>query len=139
MAQLFHVEIISATRKIYDGHVSSLAIPGISGSFGVLAGHAPMISSLAIGKLVCINGDGEENIIAVSGGFVEVNADKVLILADSAELAGQIDLERARQAKVRAESLLEKAQLDQETVDFERARASLMRAINRISIAEPRM
>ena len=136
MAQLFHVEIISATRKIYDGDIASLIVPGESGTFGILAGHAPLISSLAIGEIICEDENGQKNILAVSGGFVEVKYDNVLVLADAAELATQIDIERAKNAKNRAENLLEKAQLDKENIDYERARASLMRAINRINVVE---
>jgi len=136
MAQLFHVEIISATRKIFDGDVVSLTVPGEQGLFGVLAGHAPLMSSLAIGEITCEDENERTCSLAVSGGFIEVKYDGVLILADSAELAEQIDLERAKNAKLRAENLLQKAQLDSETVDFERAKASLMRAINRINIVE---
>jgi len=134
--KLFNLEIISATRRLYSGKASSVIVPGESGIFEILVGHAPLMASLITGELIFVDSDGKRESVAVSGGFIEAKYDNVLILSDAAELASQIDIERARQAKLRAEELLDKAILDKDTIDFELAQASLLRAVNRINIVE---
>lgn len=138
MSLAFNVEVISADRKLFAGKTVSLVIPGIDGYFGVLYGHAPLIGALGIGELTITNEGGKVTVLAISGGFVEVAPDRTLVLADAAELAHDIDIERARLARQRAEERLQQpSRADQMSdVDFERARIALLRAINRMRVAE---
>ncbi|HEX2948905.1 MAG TPA: F0F1 ATP synthase subunit epsilon [Armatimonadota bacterium] len=132
----FTVEIVSADRKLYSGEAVSITIPGADGYFGVLRGHAPLVSAMMIGEITITPPDNKPPIIfAVSGGFAEVSAEHVVILADTAELAEEIDVERARLAKERAEERLQEAGGD---IDVTRAQAALMRAINRLRVATRR-
>ena len=138
MARSFQVEVVSADRKLYSGTAISLVAPGIDGYFGVLHGHAPLVAALKVGELVITTADPTvpQLFFAVSAGFIEVTQECVTILADSAELATQIDRERAQQAKERAEELLRKSSSD---TDVARAQAALARAINRLrTAARPR-
>ncbi|MEI7831672.1 MAG: F0F1 ATP synthase subunit epsilon [bacterium] len=133
MAHPFDIEVVAADRRLFTGDADSVIIPGEDGYFGVLAGHAPLVSSLKIGEITIIPPTGEEPIIiAVHGGFAQVNSEKVLILADSAELAHEIDIERAEKARQRAE---ERIMAPGENIDIERAQVALQRALNRLKVA----
>lgn len=135
MALNFHVSVVSADKLLYQGDAISLVAPGIDGYFGILYGHAPLIGALKIGELEITTAENPSAplIFAVAAGFIEVTADKVTILADSAELATQIDIERALLAKERAENLLRSAE---GITDVERAQIALARALNRLRTAE---
>ncbi|MHB9131898.1 MAG: ATP synthase F1 subunit epsilon [Armatimonadota bacterium] len=134
MALGFTVEVVSADRKIFSGQATSLVVPAQDGYLGILRGHAPLIAALTIGAVTIIPANNTPPIeIAVDGGFVEVAAEHVTILADSAELASDIDVERARMAKERAEERLRAAGGD---IDVDRAKAALLRAINRLRLAQ---
>lgn len=134
MANSFTVEVVAADRKLYSGDVVSLQAPGADGYFGVLRGHAPLVAALKVGRIEITPADQSPTIrIAVSGGFIEVMQDHVEVLADAAELAHEIDLERARQSRERAEDRLRTAHDD---TDVERAEAALSRAMNRMNVAE---
>jgi len=115
-----------------DSDIVSVTAPGAQGYFGVLASHAPMMTELKLGKLDLRRAHGASDAMAVSGGFLEVFEDKVSVLAESAELAEEIDVERAEQARKRAEERLAQAGPD---VDAARAEAALERAINRLRVA----
>jgi F-type H+-transporting ATPase subunit epsilon len=129
----FKLEVITPDRVVTsDDEIVSVVAPGSEGYFGVLAHHAPMMAELAIGKLDFRRDDGTSGAMAVSGGFLEVFEDKVSVLAESAELVEQIDVERAEQAKKRAEERLAAAGSD---VDAARAEAALQRALNRLHVA----
>src|SRR5699024_2698907 len=104
-----------------------------SGELGILPGHIPLVAPLSI-SAVRLKGDNPQR-IAVSGGFLEVRPDKVTILAQSAERPGDIDIERARAAKERAEKRL---QAKQDEIDFRRAELALKRALNRLEVYENR-
>lgn len=132
----FLVEVVSADRKLYSGEAVSLTAPGAAGYFGVLRGHAPMVAALTYGELDITPSDNRPVVsLAVSGGFIEVAPDRVVILTDSAELADEIDIERARIAKERAE---ERLRAGGDDVDVTRAQAALLRAINRLHVVERR-
>ena len=135
MAAIYEVVVVSADRQLFCGPAVSLVAPGVDGYFGVLAGHAPLIAALGIGELDITSPDGTELAIAIEGGFVEVTPDRVEILADAAELAEDIDIERARLAAQRAEELLREKSTD---VNFDRAQLALLRALNRLRVAERR-
>ena len=132
----FTVDVVAADRKLFSGEAVSLVVPGIDGYFGVLREHAPLVGALKVGEISITPPDNKPSIlIAVSGGFVEVKPDHVTILADAAELAEEIDIERARMAKERAEQLL---QARDENIDVDRAQTALARAVNRLRVAENR-
>ncbi len=129
----FKLEVITPDRVVArDDEVVSVTAPGSQGYFGVLANHAPMMTELKLGKLDFRRADGTSDAMAVTGGFLEVIEDKVSVLAESAELAEEIDVERAEEAKKRAEERLAAAGPQ---VDAARAEAALERALNRLHVA----
>ena len=127
----FSLEIVTPERVAYSGQVTSLQAPGSEGSFGVLAGHIPLLTALQIGRLRFVEEEGNEVQMAISGGFVEVGREQVAVLAETAERIEEIDVERAESARQRAEERLAKARTEEE-VDVARAQAALSRAINRL-------
>ncbi len=132
MAEL-NLEIITPDKPIFNEVVESVTIPGTLGSFQILKNHAPLISTFDVG-VVTIKSGNEPAYFSTSGGTVEVNNNKVLILADSIEPIDQIDIDRAEKAKERAEERLKRKH--EKDMDEERAVAALKRAINRINVKE---
>jgi F-type H+-transporting ATPase subunit epsilon len=132
MADFLQLEIVTPERLVEKDTVSEVEIPGRDGYIGVLPGHAPLITELGVGE-IRYRGDGMEYRLAVAWGFAEVLPDKVTILAETAERAQEIDINRARQAKERAEEHLREAN-DEEHTD--QALDELARAENRITVAE---
>lgn len=127
-----HVEIVSPSGRIFSGEVTGLRAPGVEGSFEVLRNHAPMIAAISIGSLVVTDKAGNPITFATSGGFVEVSNNMVTVLAETAELATKIDVERAQAAEERAVAALTSA-LDAETKA--KMTKALDRARNRARIA----
>ncbi len=99
------LEIVTAERQVYSGDVDLVSAPGVQGTLGILPKHAPLLTALESGELRALKGGAEES-FAISGGFMEVLPDQVIVLADTAERAEEIDLERAEAARQRAEGLL---------------------------------
>jgi F-type H+-transporting ATPase subunit epsilon len=130
----FKLEIVTPSKSIYDDIVKSVTFPGEMGEFQVLFNHAAMISVIAIGKMKIEKEDGNVLFYATSGGTVEVNNNKVLFLAETAELSDKIDIERAQKAMERAKERL--SHENKSELDFARAESSLLRAINRIKVVE---
>jgi len=129
----FKLEVITPDRVVVsDGGVVSVVAPGSEGYFGVLANHAPMMAELRIGELAFRRADGTSAIMAVGGGFLQVFENSVSVLAECAELANEIDVQRAEQAKKRAE---ERLAAGGPNVDAARAEAALERALNRLHVA----
>ncbi len=128
----FQLEIVTPRKVIFSGEVSSFSAPGVVGGFQILKSHAPLLSSIAVGEVKLTDSTGQEFRYATSGGFVEVHENKVILLAESAERSDQIDVERATAARDRAEKRLA---AKQEEMNTERARASLLRALNRLKIS----
>ena len=128
----FALEIVTPERVIYSGQVASLQAPGSEGSFGVLAGHMPLLASLQVGLLRFAEEGGNEVQMAVSGGFTEVGREQVTVLAETAERAEEVDIQRAESSRQRAEERL--ARRHEEPVDVTRAQAALSRAINRLKV-----
>ena len=128
----FALEIVTPERVIYSGQVASLQAPGSEGSFGVLAGHMPLLASLQVGLLRVAEEGGNEVQMAVSGGFTEVGREQVTVLAETAERAEEVDIQRAESSRQRAEERL--ARRHEEQVDVTRAQAALSRAINRLKV-----
>jgi F-type H+-transporting ATPase subunit epsilon len=134
MAENIKVEVVTPERSVVSEAARIVMAPGTLGEFGVLSGHTPFMTSLKLGPVHYIDEGGKERFVFVSGGFAEALPDRVTILADSAERRRDIDVERAKEAKMRAEDRLGKTQDD--TIDFTRARAALARATLRIRLAE---
>lgn len=126
------VNIVTPDGPVYDAEVEMIIAKTTSGEIGVLPGHIPMVAPLAIG-VVKLKREGRQEVVAVSGGFIEVRPEKVSILAPSAEVADSIDVQRAKEAVKRAESHI---QAKQDNDDFQRAQLALKRALNRINAHE---
>lgn len=128
----FKLEVVSPEGGVLNEQVEFAVLPGIDGEIGILANHSPLISALKIG-IIRYTQDGKVKKIAASGGFVEVAENKVVILADTAELGETIDLQRAISAQERAAQRLKEINQD---IDHQRAEVALKRAVNRINAAE---
>jgi F-type H+-transporting ATPase subunit epsilon len=134
MVATFKLEIVTAERMVFSDDVTALIAWGVEGQLGILPHHAPLMTMLQPGDLM-IRKDREEEYLAVTGGFLEVRPDKVIILADACERADEIDVARAEEAKKRAQETMKAAPL---TVDAASAEAALRRSIARLKVAERR-
>jgi F-type H+-transporting ATPase subunit epsilon len=132
MAEKLTLDMVTPYKKVLSQEVDEVTAPGDIGEFGVLPGHAPMLTTLKIGALSYRQGS-ETFHVAVNWGYVEVVEDKVTVLVETAEPADQIDLERAKAALGRAEEALKK--LSPEDKDFVVLQAALERAMIRIQVA----
>ena len=130
-----HLEIVTPERQAYADEVDSVYCPGTEGEFGVLPHHAPLLSTLGVGELRIQKG-GSEEYFAIAGGFVQVRPDKVVVMAELADLSSEIDLEAAEEARKEAERALQQG--FDEPADLARARAQMERALVRIRVAERR-
>jgi F-type H+-transporting ATPase subunit epsilon len=129
------LEIVTPERLAYSDTVDSVVLPGSEGELGVLPHHAPLVSMLGVGELRIRKGASEES-FAIVGGFLQVRPDKVVVMAETADLASEIDLERAHEARREAERALETGY--HEGADLVAARAALQQALLRIRVAERR-
>jgi F-type H+-transporting ATPase subunit epsilon len=127
----FKIDIVTAERIVYSEEVDGVVAPGVEGQLGILPHHAPLMTILQAGELVVRKG-GEEETMAISGGFLEVRPDHVIVLADQAERAEEIDAARAEAARRRAEERLKDRRAG--GLDATRAEAALRRAIVRLSV-----
>src|ERR1700685_3944873 len=132
MADTFQLEIVTPEKKVVDVAATEAQIPGKNGYLGILPGHAPLITELAVGEITYKAG-AEEQRLAVAWGFAEVLPEKVTILAETAERPEEINVERARQAKQRAEQRLTSGDTN---VDVERALNAVQKADTRLEVAE---
>jgi F-type H+-transporting ATPase subunit epsilon len=130
----FQLEIVTPQRLIVSDEVTELMAPGSEGYFGVLPGHIPFITTLEIGELTYWKGKDERH-LAVTWGYAEVRGDKVIVLAETGERAEEIDMERARRARERAEGRLRQWAAGDGGIDFARAQAALYRALTRLEVA----
>jgi F-type H+-transporting ATPase subunit epsilon len=129
------LEIVTPERLAYSDTVDAVVLPGSEGELGVLPHHAPLVSMLGVGELR-IRKDGAEESFAIVGGFIQVRPDKVVVMAETADMASEIDLEQAQEARREAERTLETGY--KEGVDLSAARAALQQALLRIRVAERR-
>jgi F-type H+-transporting ATPase subunit epsilon len=129
-----HLEVITPEKVIVNKDVESVVAPGFLGEFGVLQEHILFLSGIVPGELRYTTGDKTKS-LAVTSGFAEVSNNKVSVLVDAAERSHDIDLERSHRAIERAKERLAKDR-GTEDIDFQRAEASLKRAIARIKVAE---
>jgi F-type H+-transporting ATPase subunit epsilon len=127
-----HLEIATPDRQVARDSVTAVTVPGREGELGILPGHAPLLSLLKVGELSYRMGN-LTHFLCISWGFVEVLPDRVIILAQTAERAEEIDVDRARRAKGRAEERLRK--VSDFDIDMERARVALERSLVRLQVA----
>ena len=130
-----HLEIVTPERLAYADDVDSVQLPGSEGELGVLPHHAPLVSTLGVGELR-IRKDGQEESFAIVGGFLQVRPDKVVVMAETADMASEIDLEKAQEARREAERAI--ASGEHAPADLMAARAALQAALLRIRVAERR-
>jgi F-type H+-transporting ATPase subunit epsilon len=128
----FRLELVTAERMVYSDDVNIVIAWGLEGQLAILPNHAPLMTMLQPGELI-IKKDNEETYMAVSGGFLEVRPDKVIILADACERAEEIDLARAEEAKRRAGEIMEAPSPETDTAAAE---AALRRSLVRLKVAE---
>ena len=132
MADTLQLEIVTPERKVVEDRATEMQIPGKTGYLGILPGHAPLITELAVGEISYRKG-AETHFLAVAWGFAEVLPDRVTILAETAERAEEIDVKRAEEAKQRAQERLQSGKTE---TDYGRAQTSLQRAETRLDVAE---
>ena len=128
----FRLDIVTPERTLFSGEVLHLRIPGTEGSFGVLTGHVPMLSSMQVGELRFTQEGHGEFQVATSGGFVEVQKEQVTVLAETAEFGSEIDMQRAQASRDRAMERL----AQEHDVDEVRAKSALNRALTRLKASE---
>ncbi len=126
------LDIVTAEQMVYSGEVDMVIAPGVEGQLGILPHHTPLMTTLQAGELRVKKG-GEEVSLAISGGFLEVRPDRVVILADAAERAEEIDVARAEAAKHRARERLAKKLPG---IDEAQAETALRRSLARLKVAE---
>jgi len=129
------LEIVTPERLAYSDTVDSVQLPGVEGELGVLPHHTPLVSMLGLGELR-IRKDGEVETFAIAGGFLQVRPDKVVVMAEMADMAAEIDIEKAEEARKEAERALEGG--FHEGADLAAARAALQVALLRQRVAERR-
>lgn len=127
----FTLTLVTPERRVYQDSVNMIIVRTTEGDIGVLPGHTPLIAPLETGAMTIKKGDDEFQ-AAVIGGFVEVTPQQVNVLAETAELSREIDIERAKKARERAEERLKTSTHD---ADFTRAQAALQRAMVRLQVA----
>jgi F-type H+-transporting ATPase subunit epsilon len=134
------LELVTPTGRVFEGDVQMVVLPGTTGELGILPRHAPLVAQLTIGRLRVLTAEGEWLTFALADGFAKVQFDKVIVLADAAEEASQIDVERVEKAQARATSRLEMYHNgtvpEGETIDPYREQLALKRARNRLKVAE---
>jgi F-type H+-transporting ATPase subunit epsilon len=129
------LEIVTPERLAYSDEVDAVVLPGSEGELGVLPHHAPLLTTLGTGELRYRKG-GQEESFAIVGGFLQVRPDRVVVMAETADMASEIDLEKAQEARREAEKALETG--FHEGADLAAARATLQQALLRIRVAERR-
>ncbi len=131
MADVFQLEIVTPEKQVVSDTAEEVQIPGKKGYLGILPGHAPLITELAVGEII-YRKDGQPHYLAVAWGFAEVLPAKVTILAEAAERPEEIDVRRAQEARERAE---ERLKSQDPSTDYERALYALKRADVRLDVA----
>jgi len=130
-----HLEVVTPERKVYEDDVDMVIAPGSEGYLGILPHHAPLLTALGPGEFRVKKG-GTEEVLAVFGGFMDVRSDRVTVLTEAAEHVEEIDVQRAQQARERAQAALQAGPMS--AADEQRARAALQRALVRMRVSERR-
>jgi len=129
------LDIVTPERLVFSDEVDEVIVPGSQGELGILPHHAPLLTTLGLGELRIRKGGSEES-FAIIGGFLQVRPDRAVVMAETADMAAEIDLERAEEARREAERALEAGFV--EPADLAIARAALQHALLRIRVAERR-
>ena len=137
MAENIQLEVVTPEKTVVSDEAQIVASPGTLGEFGVLSGHTPFMTTLKTGVIRYTDAQGTERYVFVSGGFAEALPDKVSVLAESAERRRDVDIERAKASRERAEKRLAEDR-SREDIDYARARGALERAMVRIHLVEMR-
>jgi F-type H+-transporting ATPase subunit epsilon len=132
MTDTFQLEIVTPEKMVVKDVAEEMQIPGKNGYLGILPGHAPLITELAVGEITYRHG-GETHYLSVAWGFAEVLPDKVTVLAETCERADEIDVQRAQESRQRAEERLKSGKTE---VDYPRAEVALQKAETRLDVAE---
>lgn len=130
-------DIVTQERTVFSAQVNSVNLPGTEGRMGILPNHSALLTTLAFGEIIVRPVNGEEQYFAVGGGFAEVQPNKVVVLADSAENADEINIDRAEQARQRAEQLMREG-VPEDPERYAQIRASLLRAQIRLDVGRRR-
>ncbi len=130
--KIFQLDIVTPRKVVFSDQVASVSAPGEKGGFQVLIDHAPLLSSLIVGEIRITGKDGSTARYATTGGFLEVRSNKVILLAETAEKAGEIDVKRAEASRERAKKRLHEREPG---TDLVRAESALNRALNRLRVA----
>ena len=130
-------DIVTQERLVFSQQVASVSLPGTEGRMGILPNHSALLTTLAFGEVLVRHPNGEEEFFAIGGGYAEVQPDKVVVLADSAEQAEEIDVERAERARERAERAMKEGVTD-DPDRYAQIQASLMRAQIRLDVGRRR-
>jgi F-type H+-transporting ATPase subunit epsilon len=133
MAKKIKLEVVTPDKLLLSKEVDVVVCTGTEGEFGVLYGHVPFLATLAVGEMRFRDGN-ETDYAAIAGGFAEVTGERVTVLAEAAELAREIDTNRAKSARERAEKRLAQAQAEE--IDFARAEAAMKRAMLGMRVAD---
>lgn len=128
----FVLDIVTPERKVFSGNVTFVGVKGYDGELGVMANHMPLVTPLKVGVTKIVMEDNTEQLVAISGGFLEVRGKQATILAQTAELPEEIDIDRALRAKERAEERLKK----KHEFDSARAEIALQRALMRLKVSK---
>ncbi len=128
------LDIVTPEKRVFEGKVKELTAPGINGEFGVLPEHAPFATALEPGVVSLIKESGDRELLAVSGGYIEVTGDKVTLLVETAEREGDVDVETLKRRKDEKESMLKSK--SKEDIDYDMIQASLMREMARLKAVE---
>ncbi len=131
-----HCDIVTQEKTVYSDEVDAVNLPGSEGRLGILPNHTPLLTTLGFGEVI-VRKDGEEEFFAIGGGLAEIQPNKVIVLADSAEHVAEIDIRRAEQARERAVQLMKEGVPD-DPERYAQIRASLQRAQIRIDVARRR-
>jgi F-type H+-transporting ATPase subunit epsilon len=134
MAKLINIDIVTPEKKIFEGKIRGMVAPGIDGEFGVLPDHAPFATVLAPGVVEITTEDGKKDLMAVSGGYVEVTREKVILLVETAERPEEVDVETIMRRKEEKEKML-KAK-DKKDVDYDVIQIALIKEMSRLKAAE---
>ncbi len=130
-------DIVTQEKSVFSGEVESVSLPGSEGRMGVLPNHSPLLTTLTYGEIIIHLEGGKDSYYAIGGGFAEIQPDKIIILADSAEEASDINIERAEKARKRAEKFMAEG-VPEDPEHYSQIRASLLRAQIRLDVAHRR-
>lgn len=133
----FVCNIVTQERTVFSGEVKSVSLPGTDGRMGILPNHSALLTTLGFGEVMVRDANNEELFFAIGGGYAEVQPDHVTVLADSAEQAEEIDVERAERARERAEKAMSEG-VKEDADTYAQIQASLMRAQIRLDVGRKR-